>query len=261
MTRDWSSLYKRLRGGFFLSSMACVTDGTFCAQRGSGCAMVQLGAYLAEPPAYSLKVHKIPVLPADKDSCISFLKNEFLKVREALGNKVVICMNLATIKLEWGLEAAEFFYEAGGDIVEWNFHGTYEPYYKQGKLKAMVYPENRDELFKWLNALGDVEKPIIVKFRAGAIPDYTPIMDFIKNLDLFGVHFNIRGENLEPDYKFIGNIRKKYPEIFLLVSGYLWKPEAVKRVFDIGVDMVGVAEPTIKDSKFIENLKEKFERL
>ena len=112
-----------------------------------------------------------------------------------------------------------------------------------------------------MSTLGDVEKPIIVKFRAEAIPDHTPIMDFIKNLDLFGVHFNIRGENLEADYKFIGNIRKKYPEIFLLASGYLWKPEAVKRVFDIGVDMVGVAEPTIKDSKFIENLKEKFERL
>lgn len=256
---QWSALYKKLRGGFFLSSMACVTDGSFCAQRGAGCAMVQLGAYLAEPPAYGLGVHTIPVLPAERNACVSFLRDECGKVRRVLGDEVIICMNLATIKLEWGLEATKFFYDAGGDIVEWNFHGAYEPYFKQGKLRAMVYPENRDELFRWLRALEDVEKPIIVKFRAGTIPDYTPIMDFIENLNLFGVHFNIRGENLKPDYKFIENMRRKYPKIFLLVSGYLWKPEAVKRVFDIGADMVGVAEPTMKDPKFIENLKKKFQ--
>ncbi len=258
---EWDPLYKKLKGGLFLSSMACVTDGKFCAQRGAGCAMVQLGAYLAEPPAYGLRIHKLPVLPAKKDACISFLRDECLKVREVLGDEIVVCMNLATINLEWGLKATELFYEAGGDIVEWNFHGAYEPYIKQGKLRAMVYPENRNELFKWLKALGDANKPIIVKFRAGVIPDYAPIMGFIENLNLFGVHFNIRGENLKPDYKFIEDIRKKYPKFFLLASGYLWKPEAVKRAFNIGVDMVGIAEPAMKDPRFIENLKENLERL
>ena len=259
--REWSLLHKKLRGGLFLSSMACVTDGAFCAQRGAGCAMVQLGAYLAEPPAYGLGVHKIPVLPADRDACVSFLKNECSKVREALGDEVTICLNLATIRLEWGLEATEFFYQAGGDIVEWNFHGAYEPYFKQGKLKAMVYPENRGELFKWLKALGEIDEPIIVKFRAGAIPDYSPIMDFIKDLNFFGVHFNIRGENLKPNYKFIEEMRRKYPKIFLLASGYLWTPEAVKRAFNVGADMAGIAEPTIKNPKFIENLKKNLEKL
>jgi len=41
-----------LQGKLFLSSMMEVTDGSFCAQRGRGCAMVQIGAYLAEPPNY-----------------------------------------------------------------------------------------------------------------------------------------------------------------------------------------------------------------
>ena len=50
-----SELQKRLKGGFFVSSMMGVTDGAFCArvlgtrQQGAPpCAMVQTGAYLGE---------------------------------------------------------------------------------------------------------------------------------------------------------------------------------------------------------------------
>ena len=35
----------------FLSSMMGITDGSFCRERRKGCAMVQIGAYLAEPPS------------------------------------------------------------------------------------------------------------------------------------------------------------------------------------------------------------------
>ena len=44
--------HESLRKKLFLSSMMGVTDGSFCSERSKGCAMVQIGAYLAEPPAY-----------------------------------------------------------------------------------------------------------------------------------------------------------------------------------------------------------------
>lgn len=249
----WRELRDKLRGGFFLSSMGGVTDGAFCASRGRGCIMVQLGAYLAEPPAFGLGIHRLPVLPPDKGGCIDFLKSECSKIRDALGN-VYVCLNLATPRLEWGLEAAEFFYEAGGDIVELNFHGVYEPYYKIGKLRAMVLPENRSELFRWLEAFNDLHKPIIAKFKARAVPDYNSIMDYIASLDMLGVHFNIRDLEGKPDLGFLEDLKRSYPSEFVLVSGYLWSPESIMRALELGADMIGVAEQTREDPLFIEKL-------
>jgi len=82
---------------------------------------------------------------------------------------LIVCLNLATPELEWGKKAAECFYKAGGGIVELNIHGGYKP--RVGKIRAMVLPQNRPELFRWLEAFCTLEIPVIVKFREGVIPD------------------------------------------------------------------------------------------
>ncbi len=209
--RGHESLGKKL----FLSSMVGVTDGSFCSERSDGCAMVQIGAYLAEPPAYpEIKW----VLPADQKECIDFLSQECRRARE--NSRVKVCLNLATPRLEWGLDVTECFYKAGGDIVELNIHGGYQPYLRLGKIKAMVQPENRPELFRWLEAFSKLEIPIIVKFREGVVADYGPILDNVAKLELFGLHFNIRDEETKgPDLAFVTNIKKKRCSLFLLVRG------------------------------------------
>ena len=63
------SLAKKL----FLSSMMEVTDGSFCSERSEGYVMVQIGAYLAEPPAYP---ETKSVLPQDQKECADFLTKE-----------------------------------------------------------------------------------------------------------------------------------------------------------------------------------------
>lgn len=239
------SLHKKL----FLSSMMGLTDGSFCAERSEGCAMVQLGAYLAEPPAYG---ERDKVLPPEESECINFFSDECKQARR--NSEVYVCLNLATPKLEWGLEATECFYKAGGDIVELNVHGGYEPYLRQGKLRAMVLPENRPELFRWCETLSKKDIPLIIKFREGVISDYTPVLDKIADLELLGLHFNIRkDEAKEPDIEFVRRIKENY-SLFLLVSGYIRDSNTVEKLFEAGADMVGFAEPTIKDSKFISKI-------
>jgi len=118
----------------------------------------------------------------------------------------------------------------------------------------MVLPENRQELFKWLKAFSKLHIPVIVKFREGVIPDYTPILDKIVDFNLLGVHFNIREEKTKkPDFEFIRNIRNRY-SLFLLVSGYVRTSETAKKLFEAEADMIGFAEPTIKDPKFISRI-------
>jgi len=242
-------LRKSLRKKLFLSSMMGMANGSFCSERAKGCAMVQMGAYLAEPPAY--KTRKC-VLPPDKEECINFLSKECKQARG--DSKIYICLNLATPELEWGLKAAECFYKAGGDIVELNIHGGYEPYLRLEKIRAMVLPENRPELFRWLEAFSETDIPVIVKFREGVIPDYTPILDKIVDFNLLGVHFNIGDEETKkPDFDFVRNIKEKY-SLFLLVSGYVRTSDSVRKLFEAGADMIGFAEPTIKDPEFINKL-------
>jgi len=248
-----TQIRQNLRKRLFLSSMMEITNGFFCAERAKGCGMVQMGAYLAEPPAYRARKS---VLPPGEKECIDFFSKECRKIRNN-SPKVYICLNLATPELQWGLEATECFYKAGGDIVELNIHGGYEPYLRLGKIRAMVLSENREELFRWLQAFSELSIPTIVKFREGVIPDYAPILDKIVNLNLLGVHFNIREEkNKKPDFDFVRNIKRRY-SFFLLVSGYVRTSDAVKRLFEAGADMVGFAQPTIKDPEFINKIEQK----
>lgn len=231
--------------------MMGANNGAFCAQRGKGCVMVQLGAYLAEPPAYG---RRESVLPPKREDCIQFFAQECAEVRRHINASV--CVNIATPKLEWGIEAAECFSEAEGDLFELNIHGGYAPYLSQGKVRAMVLPENRHELFSWLEAFSKLDTPVIVKFREGVIDDYTPILDRIVTSNLFGVHFNVRDEKIKtPDYSFVRSVKESYG-IFLLASGYVRSSENARKLFHAGADMVGIAEPVLQNPKFIQNIAE-----
>jgi tRNA-dihydrouridine synthase len=246
------SLQERLRGKLFLSSMMGYTDGQFCGERGKGCAMVQLGAYLSEPLAYGVADSVLP--PTHRD-CVQFLQDEFDQVRQKLPD-AKICVNIATPKLEWAITAAEYVAEAGG-IFELNIHGGYEPYLREGKIRAMVLPENRSELFEWLDALSRrLESPIIVKFREGIVDDYMPILERLAGLRLMGIHFNIRDDRTgRPDFAFVEELRKQY-RFFLLVSGFIRSPHDAQRLFLAGADMVGIGEPTIQDQDYIKRIAE-----
>ena len=247
--KKFTKPYDALEKGFFLSSMMAITDGSFCSERGEGCVMVQLGAYLADPPAYGRQKY---FLPPRSEECVRFLAEECGKARSA--TEVFTCLNLATPKLEWGLEAAKCFHKAGGDFVELNVHGSYGPYLRLGKLRAMVLPENRRELYRWVEAFADLKVPLIVKFREGVIEDYSPVLDQIRDLGLFGVHFNVRNEATEkPDFEFIRDIRRSYP-FFLLASGYVRSGADARLLFEGGADMVGIAEPTIGDLRYIRKI-------
>ncbi len=229
--------------------MMRITDGAFCAERGGGCAMVQLGAYLAEPPAYG---EQASVLPPTQEEGTRFFVDECQRVKDRLTADT--CLNLATPKLAWGLEAAAWFHQAGGDFVELNVHGSYGPYLRLGKLRAMVLPENRGELYRWVEGFVALKIPLIVKFRQGVIDDYAPVLDKVLDLAPFAIHFNVRQEETQrPDFDFVRTVKQKYA-CFLLVSGYVRSVNDVRRLFAAGADMVGIAEPTKQDPEYIHRI-------
>ena len=255
MINNFEELYDKLRNGLFLSSMMRITDGAFCSERGGGCAMVQLGAYLAEPPAYGEQEY---FLPPTQVECTGFFVDECQRVKDRF--KTFTCLNLATPKLEWGLEAAECFRRAGGDFVELNVHGSYRPYLRLGKLRAMVLPENRDELYRWVKGFIKLEIPLIVKFRQGVIEDYSLVLNKIIDFEPFGIHFNVRNqETKKPDFKFVRALKRKY-SFFLLVSGYVRSVNDVRRLSEAGADMIGIAEPTKNDPRYIERISNRLKK-
>jgi tRNA-dihydrouridine synthase len=259
MEKISENLYFRLGGGFFLSSMMAITDGAFCAERSAGCAMVQLGAYLAEPTADegAKGTDTQSFLPPDWDACTQFLAEECRSARSV--SNVFTCLNLATPRLEWGLKAAESFLQAGGDLVELNVHGGYRRYLDQGKLRAMILPQNQAELFKWIETFTGLEIPLIVKFNGlhdrGLL---LKVLDEVRGFDLFGIHINARNEETRrPDLGFVRQVKRVYPG-FLLVSGYARSGSDAAELFQTGADMVGIAEPAIADAKYIRRIVKEF---
>jgi tRNA-dihydrouridine synthase len=239
--------------------MMGVTDGAFCAQRSGGCAMIQLGAYLAEPGATAADKGDAAAsfLPADAGACEAFLRQECTDAKA--NGDVVTCMNLATPGLSWGIDAANAFCDAGGDLVELNAHGGYKRYLDQGKLMASVLPENRDELFRWVQGLAALEIPLIVKVN-GQSPrqDVLHVLSEMSHSAAFGVHINVRDPAAQkPDVGLVAQARERYPG-FLLVSGYVRSADDARAVFEAGADMVGIAAPAIKDAAYIQRIAEAY---
>ncbi len=255
-----TELGARLRNGFFLSSMMGVTDGAFCAKRSEGCAMVQLGAYLAEPTASAEEIgpHASSFLPADPDTWTVFLTQEVQEARRGTG--VAVGMNLATPRLEWALEAGRCFAQAGGDVLELNVHGGYGRYLRQGKLRAMVQPEHQPVLYRWTEALTGLEVPLIVKFHGQSDrADLIAVLDKMAELAPFGVHLNVRIQGgQQPDLALTRTAREHYPG-FLLVSGYVRSPADAAALFDAGADMVGIAAPAMDDADYIHRIAAAYE--
>ncbi len=253
----FGDLQARLRGGLFLSSMMDITDGAFCASRGARCAMVQLGAYLAEPTAGPREKGSSArsFLPPDPAEALAFLMREVRAARGA--GDVVTCLNLATPRLEWGLEAARSFAAAGGDVVELNVHGSYGRYLREGKLRAMVLPENQAELYRWVGALAELEAPLVVKLHGPTGRALLPgVLDRLQAFDLFGVHVNVRHPRTRtPDLALLRELKAHYPGFFL-ASGYVRSPDDARALLAAGADMVGIAEPAIEDAGYIQRIAE-----
>jgi tRNA-dihydrouridine synthase len=221
--------------------------------------MVQLGAYLAEPTASAEEQgpHTRSFLPSDPEACADFLAEE---CRQAVSlSNVATCMNLATPKLEWGLEAAKRFWQAGGEYIELNVHGGYGRYLEQGKLRAMVLPENQGELFRWVEAFTGLEIPLIVKFDGQSDrQSLFRVLDEMTKLAVPGVHVNVRNERTKkPDVDLVQRAKERYPGL-LLVSGYVRSAVDARALFEAGADMVGIAEPAIKDLEYIRRIVEVF---
>jgi tRNA-dihydrouridine synthase len=252
------TLSRQLKGGFFVSSMMGVTDGAFCARTLEGdhrTAMVQTGAYLAEPTATAEDKGALrrSYLPSGAEACAAFLAADCRAIQEVAD--VVICMNLAALRLELGLEAAECFAQAGGDAVELNVHGGVGRYLAQGKLRAMVQPEHRDELLRWVAAFVQLDVPLIVKYNgASARAHLVSALWQMANLPVLGVHVNVRDEATKrPKVDLVRDLRPLIPGLFL-VSGYVRSPEDAQALFDAGADMVGVAEPVRKDPAYVRRI-------
>jgi tRNA-dihydrouridine synthase len=253
-----TNLEQQLKGRLFLSSMMGVTDGAFCARTLKGdhrTAMVQTGAYLAEPTATDEDkgADGRCFLPPDPDACAAWLAADCRDIQEVAD--VVICMNLATPKLEWGLEAARCFAQAGGDAVELNVHGGYGRYLAQGKLRAMVQPENQDELLRWVAAFVQLDMPLIVKVNGGSERAHLEsALRRMANVPVLGVHVNVRDdETRRPNVELARALRPLIPGLFL-VSGYVRSPEDTQALFDAGADMVGVAASVRKDPAYVRQI-------
>jgi len=248
-------IWEQLHHGFFLSAMEGITNGVFCAERGGGCTMLQLGIYLAEPDNY----HKVTafyaqdILPPDHQECLEFLIHDIKAAKSA--TDALVCLNLASSHLEWALEAAKTFLQAGGDLIELNVHGGFTHYLSIGKMRAMIFPENQPELYHWAEAFCEQEIPLIVKFNAKSNRTLLQqVLDHLVKTPLVGIHINIRDEKTkQPDYNFVRKIKEIYP-FFLLASGYVRSAIDAKGLFEAGADMVGIAEPTVKDPGFISRL-------
>jgi tRNA-dihydrouridine synthase len=253
-----NTLKQQLQGGLFVSSMMGVTDGAFCARtlKGRhGVAMVQTGAYLAEPTATPEDKGALArsYLPPDGEACAAFLAADNRDIQDVAD--VVICMNLAALKLELGLEAARCFGQAGGDAVELNAHGGISRYLAQGKLRAMVRPEHQDELLRWVAAFVQLDVPLIVKFHGQSERAHlVSALRRMANLPLLGVHVNVRdAESQRPDLELMRDLRPLIPGL-LMASGYVRSSEDAQALFDAGADLVGVAAPLRKDPAYLSQI-------
>jgi len=246
-----SELAGRVRGGLFIAAMMGSTDGAFCAECGRGAALVQIGALVADAVDRSHDAKYL--LPLDEDDMAPVLKAHVDAVRATLG-ETPVCLNAAVGDLESCLRMARAFRRAGGDLFEFNCHGGYGKLLDRGLLRAMVLPEHRPKMIQYLRALCEQGIPIIVKFHGRTEVDFAEVLEELDGVGaLWGVHFNVRGENGEPDYALVRAVRGGVRGV-LLCSGCVTTRGHVDGLLDAGADCVGIAQGVLDDPGIISRL-------
>ena len=173
---SFDEIAARLRRKLFLSSMMGTCDGSWCASRARGCAMVQLGAFVMLEEHQPRDTYRPDPEPA---KLTAFMKGQFDTCRaEAAGlvgeDRVpLICANVFPCTDEDVAVSVAAFFEAGGDVYELNSHGGIGNDRERGTGHMLFMPEHTEKLMRWAGMLVKGGGPIIIKARAGVIPDYT----------------------------------------------------------------------------------------
>lgn len=246
-----SELAGRVRGGLFIAAMMGSADGAFCAERGREAALVQIGALVADAVDRSHDAKYL--LPLDEDDMAPILRAHVDAVRATLG-ETPVCLNAAVGDLESCLCMARAFRRAGGDLFELNCHGGYGKLLDRGLLRAMVLPEHRPKMIEYLRALCELDIPIIVKFHGRTEVDFAEVLQELDGVGaLWGVHFNVRGENDDPDCALVRDVRGGVKGV-LLCSGCVTTREHVDSLLEAGADCVGIARGVLDDPGIIARL-------
>jgi tRNA-dihydrouridine synthase len=250
-------LYKSLAGKLFLAAMIELTDGAYCVQRGQGAGMVQLGTLIVAPESAEFASWRArwpkTFLPDDVVAMRARLAAEVQCIRKGLGD-IPICLSIGGFAVEHVLMAARAFQEAGGDFVELNVHGGLQPWSEQGYFIGMALPEYRQRLVNWVEQLSSLPIPLVVKFNTRLDVDFAQLLRDLAHLPVWGYHFNVRdNEAKQPKYGFVEAIRPQVSGL-LLCSGFAWTADAARRLFTLGVECVGLAEPIRNDPEFIVKL-------
>jgi len=248
-----TSLANRIQGGLFLSSMMGWTTGDFVAQRGRGAAMVQIGALIADAEDRSHDSRFL--LPLEENDMVPVLAAAVQAAREGVGD-TPIALNGAVGDVESGCRMARAFREAGGDLFELNCHGGYGKLLERGLLRAMALPTNRPTLIEWLEALCELDIPIVVKFHGHmeGVNLAEVLRDMAHIERLFGVHFNVRSvEGKQPDVDLVRRLRPLARGV-LFCSGHVRSREQADALFRAGADCVGLAQAVLDDPQILERL-------
>ena len=166
----------------------------------------------------------------------------------------MVCLSIAGFKVEDVADAVRAFGEAGGDFVELNVHGGVRPWSEQGYLVGMALPEYRARLVFWAEQLAALDIPLVIKFNSRIDVDFAEALRDLAHVPVWGYHFNIRDQvEKKPNEDFVRNIRPLVQGP-LLVSGYAWEVERVRRLQELGVNVVGFSEPVMNDPAFISRM-------
>lgn len=258
-TQNYLSVAPKLYGQLFLSSMMGITDGKWCAEHCKSAGLVQLGAFVLDAPAYKSGRY---YPPSDEKQFTAHLKKEFDIFKQIYTQKYatqkypLLSANIFLCEEKSVVSSAKAFISTGGDIYELNVHGGIGNDRERGTGRYMFYPEHAEKLHRWVQLLTQTGVTLVVKARAGVIPDYGTHLARFEEAGVFGFHINVRNEKYcVQNLKCLEKIRKQ-TKLFLMASGYVSDVQSAKRLFDAGADAVGIAESARKNPEIFNSIQQ-----
>ena len=248
-----------MAGQVFLSTMLDITDAAYAVERSRGAGFVQLGTMLVAPETAEYAPYRRrwlkSWLPNDAAAMRDALAREVEIVRAELGAATLVCLSIGGFEIDDQVRAAEAFRQAGGDVMELNAHGGLQPFASQGYLGGLAQPAYRARLVSWAETMAGADIPLLIKFNGQLDVDWAQLLADLAHVPVAGYHFNVRDNQAKaPNYALVQALRPLVPGA-LLCSGYAWTTEAARRLFDLGADAVGVAQPAREDAGFLPRLR------
>jgi len=231
-----------LKNGVVLAEIGSHSNGPWCAEYGTGAALVVLGTFIVDARD-DVPYNRDFVFKPGRENYGDYLNEHVAAARDS---GAAVGVSVASVNLD---DTIDFFLaaeEAGADYISECLHSTMDMFVSRGLSSALLRRENWPRLEEQITRILEAtDRPFIPKFGVSGEDDAEQAVEVMAGVGVNIFHVNVGDALSEHGSQIISRLRQ--PQRVLIIGGGIRTSEQARKVIAAGADAVAVASAAMDD--------------